>query len=670
SNKKKITLKKYEKEKNRKILDEINNSKDYRKCFEILLEPNPQFHNYEVKRDQDLFYKICSDGLTELAYCLIDADADPFLEFNGDEKLPIHIASRHGYHNLLNLLLKKMDDRGEGKLRRGLQMTNKWEKLTIHNVVRSVRKKNKNEKRKEEECPEIDYYKCLEILLKYKEHYNIDAQDCAGNTALHYASQLRDDQRFTKLLLLNGAQMTIKNNKHITAKSIIVPSLIEEVLDDCITAEGDDSVEDDLKITIDLSIFSHRHDSETKTETDLLTALKESSTHKHLLTHPVISTFLYIKWQNIKTLWYTNLFFYMMFFACLISYICCYTESESPNYIARNFSLKIVISVMSVYMVLREIVQLCIFKLSYFKSFDNLLEISLLALTALLLYYPDSSFHHEFSAWIVVGSILEFILLIGKCPLFQSTIYITMFKRVTSHFLRIIAVLFFWIILAFSLSFFILFRGKIISLNKNATSSDGDVSFMTFKKAFMKTIVMSTGELEYKDTVMDLYMPYPLSSKLLLTLFIFVIVFVTVNLMNGIAVSDIKSIQKEAKNHAIMAEAECIIGINETLCKLIKMPYYDCFKRLWNYCLIFDDCLIKKRVSIFPNRHYESIWATCDGHRCRLSNIHHCPYYFWLNIWNCKELLHQLSYVTQCKKCNIYYDTRVYTTAKHRCDGK
>ncbi|CAL4154434.1 unnamed protein product, partial [Meganyctiphanes norvegica] len=303
---------------------------NHKKCLEILLRTNLNFQNYDISSDKKLFYKICSNGLTKLADCLINYKTDPCMEFEVDEmefevdeKSPILIASKSGYHELVELLLSKMKEQGEEKLISGLQVTNKWNNLAIHNVVRSAGKINKNEKMQEEKEPEINYYKCLECLLKYKDYYNINAQDNKGNTALHYATQLRGNQQFVKLLLMNGSQMTIKNNTHVTASSKIVPSVIEGILDSCIMTGMNETFEDDLRLTLDLSIFSHNCHSKTKTETDLVMTLNNSKKYKHLLYHPVISTFLYIKWQKIRTFCYVNLFIYMLFFSCLIAYISC-----------------------------------------------------------------------------------------------------------------------------------------------------------------------------------------------------------------------------------------------------------------------------------------------------------------------------------------------------------
>ncbi|CAL4154432.1 unnamed protein product, partial [Meganyctiphanes norvegica] len=260
----------------------------------------------------------------------------------------------------------------------------------------------------------------------------------------------------------------------------------------------------------------------------------------------------------------------------------------------------------------------------------------------------------------------EIILLFGKMPLFESLIYITMFKRVTFNFLKIIAVLFLWIILAFSFSFFIMFKGN--------TLPEGDNSFTTFFNALLKTVVMSTGEMDYTDMHFDLS-AYPVSSRLVFTLFIFVIVFVTMNLINGIAISDIKDILEEAENHAIMAEAECIIGINETLKVLKKVIGTEYLNRLWNTCLVFNNCFPTKKVSLFPNRHYNHIWATCEGHPCSISNINHCPYYFWLHIDQLYSLYYnifiQMWFLKKCDDCKIYYDKRIVCKeSAHDCTKK
>ena len=62
----------------------------------------------------------------------------------------------------------------------------------------------------------------------------------------------------------------------------------------------------------------------------------------------------------------------------------------------------------------------------------------------------------------------------------------------------------------------------------------------------MKTVIMSlTGELEFEN--IDFGSEKPLYGKLVYLLWVFFIMLVLVNLLNGLAVSDISLIQKEAQ---------------------------------------------------------------------------------------------------------------------------
>ena len=56
-------------------------------------------------------------------------------------------------------------------------------------------------------------------------------------------------------------------------------------------------------------------------ETESLWHLSQSKAHRHLLKHPVVQSFLWLKWQRIRGYFNRNLRFYLMFVACLSWYI-------------------------------------------------------------------------------------------------------------------------------------------------------------------------------------------------------------------------------------------------------------------------------------------------------------------------------------------------------------
>ena len=49
--------------------------------------------------------------------------------------------------------------------------------------------------------------------------------------------------------------------------------------------------------------------------------MSQSKKHRHLLKHPVITTFLWLKWNRISSAYSKNLLFYFLFIISLTAYI-------------------------------------------------------------------------------------------------------------------------------------------------------------------------------------------------------------------------------------------------------------------------------------------------------------------------------------------------------------
>ena len=49
--------------------------------------------------------------------------------------------------------------------------------------------------------------------------------------------------------------------------------------------------------------------------------MSQSKKHRHLLKHPVITSFLFLKWKRINSAYNKNLIFYTLFVALLTAYI-------------------------------------------------------------------------------------------------------------------------------------------------------------------------------------------------------------------------------------------------------------------------------------------------------------------------------------------------------------
>ena len=109
-----------------------------------------------------------------------------------------------------------------------------------------------------------------------------------------------------------------------------------------------------------------------------------------------------------------------------------------------------------------------------------------------------------------------------------------MFSKVTVTFLRLL--LWFSILLiGFAFSFFLAFENP-------PKEGDNEGKFTNIQESLLKFSAMMTGEFEYGDLPFD---TNPWASRLLFLLFVFLIVIVLINLLGGLAITDIQAIQNK-----------------------------------------------------------------------------------------------------------------------------
>jgi hypothetical protein len=205
----------------------------------------------------------------------------------------------------------------------------------------------------------------------------------------------------------------------------------------------------------------------------------------------------------------------------------------------------------------------------YFHEWESVLNMMT------IMSFPLISFHNNpfdkdgivVASWqyhvAAIGIIITWVLnmfLVGKIPKFGK--YVQMLIAVGSNFFNFF-VAYFSLVIAFSLSFVVLFPGE---------SSFGD-----FLTSPIKVLVMMTGELEYND----LYYPmgqnitlnindideggnvhgiiedvpqkqvFPFTGHVLLAIFIVIVSIVIMNLLFGMAVSDVQVITKTLSGRII-----------------------------------------------------------------------------------------------------------------------
>merc|ERR1719300_1300396 len=371
-------------------------------------------------------------------------------------------------------------------------MDNQFQQTVLHQVLRKPRFNLELSKSKLGSC---NYEKCLELIMntsQMKLSTIINCQDLTGNTALHYATQNWGGDTVTQLLLL-GANIGLRNNLGETPISNILPSIMENYLNNhCIKSEGNPTNED-FKISLNYDFLAPPRDETvkddieknsdkkpTQPETDVLWYMARSKDHRHLLKHPVITSFLALKWSRISSHFNTNMLFFTVLVGTLTAYIFANYAGTSLGVVspvcqdamAKNATAGVtqpfgnsptlwwMLTVLLAFFILRELLQFSISPSQHFNSVENVLEALLIVLTGVLLFNGqpgcDTGFKRELSTAVLLFAWIELVTMVGRHPRLSSyNIYSTMFYRVLKTFIAFLT----WyslFIIAFGLCFYIL----------------------------------------------------------------------------------------------------------------------------------------------------------------------------------------------------------------------
>jgi len=584
----------------------------------------------------------------------------------------------------------------------------------------------------------INYEKSLNELLDPGHEHLVDQmksiinkKDDRSNTALHYATQQWSQATVRKLLEMGG-NIGIKNHWAEIPISKIRPETMESFLSEfCLVSEGD-VVHENFAITFKYDFLApnidslpdkyrdHPQDAEEKQdlitspevppshalpETEPLWYMSQSKEHRHLLKHPVITSFLWYKWQRIRRYFNRNLRFFSTFVFLLTWYIFSHyggiTNTKAPDlfwyfsfivfscvmflFILKDWTaeiknyqrnqklkltgestesscclimnlffsswieaifmvvlilviiigsscLKFILFGFIILLVLRECFEMLVSMKRYLSSFENWIEFTIIILASIILFTEGNNFelNRHFAAIIIVLSWAELIVMIGRHPKLKDyNIYVTMFLKVLKTFIFFLT----WyclFIIAFGLGFFILLH-KDMSETGSPNGTEDSEEYVFFNKAWLslvKTTTMFVGELEFSDIPINLDSDLAPIAYIFFLIFVFLIVVVLMNLLNGLAVSDTGLIREKAEIFSYRSQVETISTFESMLlgdpfdflsnvpamlsnfpsCSLLRQLYRNrTLKRLFTTIgateiLLFYKFLPTKSVTIRPNQ--------------------------------------------------------------------
>merc|ERR1719266_1236456 len=210
----------------------------------------------------------------------------------------------------------------------------------------------------------------------------------------------------------------------------------------------------------------------------------------------------------------------------------------------------------------KEAFQLMHSQKAYFLNWENWVQVGIIINVLLISFHtnPMESLTepiHLIEPWqhhaAAIGVFLvwgELMLMIGRLPTFG--IYVQMFTTVAKNFAKFLAA-YFCLLVAFALSFLVLFP--------NYRSFNVPVP-----AAIVKTLVMMAGEVEYEDFMYDNGpVLFRFTGHAMILIFIVLVSIILMNLLVGLAVSDIQGLQKSAGLDRLVRQTELISHIESML---------------------------------------------------------------------------------------------------------
>lgn len=376
---------------------------------------------------------------------------------------------------------------------------------------------------------QIDFGKCVDLLFKYAA-YDINEQNFDRYSPLSLAV-MYNKQKIILHLLRSGAYIGVQDAIGRLAIWNINPKLLEKHFDHCITGEN-------------LVVFNFENliapSSDYPNDLTAIEFLSKSNDLRHLLEHPLIASFLALKWTRMALVFYVDFLWYFLL-SLTTGVISMYYMHSSEKYLIH---MSIITGIFILYISFRRIVQVIFCNTKHRQSWENylnsLLTISNVVLLALFVIAVQLKFQSSTIAAICIVMVTyEFFLLAGT--FWQFSIYFEMFIAVAISSIQSLQ-LYAIFLPAFALLFYILLCDSAKTIPPEMDIPDLN-KFSTLGSSFVKTVVMSVGEYD----VININFDVNTFSIYVFVGFVFLISTVFMNLLNGLAVSDTQKIQFDAE---------------------------------------------------------------------------------------------------------------------------
>ncbi|XP_021197048.3 transient receptor potential channel pyrexia isoform X1 [Helicoverpa armigera] len=550
------------------------------------------------KKGETALFKAVSNGHLECVKCLLEKGANIMKTFSNKMNL-FHIAAEKGYLEVLTALLDhdysiartmineltEDDDKGYSPIHFAVQ-NNHPECASIlfsRNDYRHLRTScgiNKGS------MPlhiaaiynNVETAKIISFKSDFTDQITNDMQWTPLHAACHYGS--RD---MIKHLLEGGADLSRRtdgpNECRITAFDMLMNNLpkptefMESIFDSYISTNDLNLQDPNCEVTVNFQLFLPKLDENDQIKViDALLKTGDRYGQSRLLLHPLLESFLYLKWKALLPFFYTVICFYAFFVLSLTLFVLSvffYKDIKDTAPLVLNSTLWVVVLYITIFLIVCQEVLYLKLSNGYFRQLETWVKFSSVCLAAILpfttrLTLSEVVWPRHVATGAILLSWLEMMFLLSRFP--NWGYYVLMFGKVSTNVLKILLT-FAFLLIGFSLSFMIQFHSQ--------------PPFESPWAALVKTIVMMTSEFDYGDLVEEsdpaVFVKSILVVRVIFLMFVMFAAIVLMNLMVGVAVNDLYNLEVIGNVRRLAKQVE-LIGILENLYNFNRfrgiLPYW------------------------------------------------------------------------------------------------
>ncbi|KOC69953.1 Transient receptor potential channel pyrexia [Habropoda laboriosa] len=307
-----------------------------------------------------------------------------------------------------------------------------------------------------------------------------------------------------------------------------------------------------FKIVVDFDVLAPKGELQMGVVMSLIAATSDVE-QLTILQHPLVETFLCLKWSKLRVFFFSLVFVHALLVLSLSGYSMTMLQHEDCIPLRRT------VTSCSCILFFHTMAQVFMVPRYYIRQFETWLSLACATLSLTISVdggsvesrgkelnasrHPPQWVLHSISLAILLAW-MQMMLLVGRLPM--CGYYALMFSTVLKNILKVLLA-FVCLIVGFAFSFAVLFHGND--------------QFRNSWRAVVKTVVMMMGEYEYGALFSDEKNGSSFlqaTSRVVFLAFVMLASIVLMHLMIGLAVNDIQGLEKEGHIRQLLKQAEFV----------------------------------------------------------------------------------------------------------------